>query len=185
MNRARIWTGVVILMGLLTGVVVANSAWLLREPPAVKGTVHYRGHPLRDSWVCFTSLDRERSGDMGSWTDSDGHFACQPPWWRPGEDRTSFQIWIIPDPRTPPAAEVRAHRLAEQATEEGTEVPLRRPVGNARRFFAATAPGKPVAGRPNAPMTGRSIPTSDPTWPRPMQVSLGSEPAEIEIDLED
>jgi hypothetical protein len=186
MKKARFWTGLVMLMSPLTGIVIASWERLIEPRAEVHGRVMYHGRPMRGGMISFASEDRERSADMVGRVDSNGYFSCRPQWWvdRPG--RARFRICLYPDPRRP-----------------RRDVPQGGSGDSPQAVEMAGAPGGSGGDAvPSARVVPVSLdsPTPDPPGPfadpgasggcfdpqlRAMEVSVGAEAVQIEIDVKD
>lgn len=183
MKKARFWTGIVILMSPITGIVIARTVDLLLPAVSVEGRVTYQGRPLRGGMICLVSQDRERSGDMMGRIGPDGSFSCRPRWWKSRASRTSFLIRLYPDPRRKAHHDEAPRGPENPPMSEITAAEPRRASGRGitSKVVLATMPS--MAPAPS-PLAGSSEQESRPdVHAGPLEVSLGSERVHIDIDL--
>jgi hypothetical protein len=172
MHRARFWIGVLILTSPFAGFVVSDYGRLLAAAPTVDGRVMYHGRPVKDTWVTLEASDREQSGDMIGRTDREGYFRCRPQWWNPSNQRLAFDIRVYPDPR-------RARREAPSSSL-GAEPASAVRGGDGGKRRVALASMSMVRQTP--PAVARILRRPDH---KPIEVSIGSEPVYLDIDVKD
>jgi hypothetical protein len=135
--------------------------------------------------IYFASEDRDRSGDMSGWTDQDGCFACEPIWWTDHTGRTRYRIVVNPDPRRdrrnsrPSESEVslQAAGIAAVHPERG-KTPSPDPI------VVPASVGSPSPIPPVRSPRSEEQPLSQDPVPV-AEVSIGSGPVQIDIDLRD
>lgn len=183
MRNARYWTGVAILMTPLLGLVVLIYADQMAPWPSVEGRVMYRGRPVTRGAICLTSEDRDLSSDMVTEIGRDGRFTCRPRWWLAGSRRLRYRILLFPDPRGPGFE----RDLDGGDLIQGVEpVARRRPAGDESpepgpRIVRASL-GSPESAPPaseDRPGRHRDAGASR------MEVSIGPEAVQLNIDLKD
>jgi hypothetical protein len=185
MKKARIWTGILILAGLLACLLRSISDSPQPRSGPVLGRIMYRGRPVTGGTIFFESEDNRLCEGTCTPIDETGHFECDPEWRRNPTGRTRFRISVILDPRKyPPESPsprdegLKTDGMIGPVLEQSTEA---RPVGTAVRASLGTS--DVVSPSPIVEPGGR--PALPPMRTTGLEVQLGPEPAQLYIEWKD
>lgn len=186
MRTARFWTGLIILAGLATAIVLAIPGRQAAPGGPVEGTVVFHGRPLSGGTIFFSPEAWEDGEGTVARIDKNGHFECNPQWRRDRAPWMRFRIDIMMAPNKVSREPSPDDRGEIPETRDDDDTDPRRGGGRrpTRRILRATLQSRvqPSLGRPDE--SGRQRRTGVSRIIQ-REVWLDREPTHLDIDLSD
>jgi hypothetical protein len=189
MNRARFWTGTLMLAGPAMAIILALSPEGEKRYGAVEGTVTYRGRPVHGGMIFFLADGWTTVDAVHTAIDKDGHFRCDPSWTKERAAPKRFRICVVLNQREYPPPPEPQPAEADDRDEYPGDVPRwRRPAQEDRPAFrlvrASWQPPGPDVPEPPVVRRPRKHRFSDPKTTN-LAVRLDRRPARLDIELTD